>query len=74
VARLARIQAGTRYNWHDPGIADETIQAIRRHANVAVTQISYIKTLDSQGIAAMRQLEPVVDAKLLASSEVEARR
>jgi len=29
---------------------------------VAVTQISYLKTLDSQDIAAMRQPETVVDA------------
>jgi hypothetical protein len=46
-----------------------------RHANVAVTQNSYIKTLDSQSIAAMRQLQALVDAadaKLLASPQTEA--
>jgi hypothetical protein len=53
---------GTRYNLHDLGIAVQRFKRFGRHANVAVTQISYIKTLDSQGIAAMRQLETVVDA------------
>jgi len=36
-----------------------------RHANVQVTQNSYIKTLDSPSIAAMKALESVVDVKLL---------
>jgi integrase len=65
---------GLATNLRDLGVPDKTIQAILRHANVAVTQNSYIKTLDSQSIAAMRQLETLVDARLLASSEeVEAR-
>jgi integrase len=50
---------------HDIGIDDKTIQAILRHANVAVTQNSYIKTLPAQSIAAMRQLEEVISTKLL---------
>ena len=49
-------------------LADKTIQAILRHANEAVTQNSYIKTLDSQSIAAMRQLESLVDVGLLSES------
>jgi hypothetical protein len=57
---------------HDLGVADKTIQAILRHANVAVTQNSYIKTLDSQSIAAMRQLESLVDVKFLTSEHIEA--
>jgi len=59
---------GLATNLHDLGAPDKTIQAILRHANVQVTQNSYIKTLDSQGIAAMRQLESLVDVKLLSSS------
>jgi integrase len=59
---------GLATNSHDLGVPDKTIQAILRHANVAVTQNSYIKTLDSQSIAAMRQLESLVDAKLLSAS------
>lgn len=59
---------GLATNLHDLGIADKTIQAILRHANVAVTQNSYIKTLDSQSIAAMRQLEALVDVKMLAGT------
>lgn len=58
---------GLATNLHDLGVADKTIQAILRHANVAVTQNSYIKSLDSQSIAAMRQLESLVDVKLLSS-------
>ena len=59
---------GLATNLHDLGVQDKTIQAILRHANVAVTQNSYIKTLDSQSIAAMRQLESLVDVKLLAAN------
>jgi integrase len=58
---------GLATNLHDLGVPDKTIQAILRHANVAVTQNSYIKTLDAQSIAAMRQLESVVDSRLLGS-------
>lgn len=56
---------GLATNLHDLGVDDKTIQAILRHANVAITQASYIKTLDSQSIAAMRQLETLVNAKLV---------
>jgi hypothetical protein len=49
-------------------VLDKTIQAILRHANVAVTQNSYIKTLDSESIAAMRQLESLVDVNVIAAS------
>ncbi len=57
---------GLATNLHDLGVNDKTIQAILRHADVGVTQNSYIKTLDSQSIAAMRQLESLIDVKLLA--------
>jgi hypothetical protein len=63
---------GLATNLHDLGVDDKTIQAILRHANVAVTQGCYIKTLDSQSIAAMQQLESLVDVKMLAASQVEA--
>jgi len=59
---------GLATNLHDLGVPDKTIQAILRHANVAVTQNSYIKTLDSQSIAAMRQLESLVDGRLLSAN------
>ena len=58
---------GLATNLHDLGVADKTIQAILRHANVQVTQNSYIKTLDAQSIAAMRQLESLVDVKMLSA-------
>ena len=63
---------GFATNLHDLGVPDKTIQAILRHANVTVTQNSYIKTLDSQCIAAMRQLESLVDVKILASNSESA--
>jgi integrase len=63
---------GLATNLYDLGVDDKTIQAILRHANVAVTQGCYIKTLDSQSIAAMRQFESLVDVKMLAASQVEA--
>jgi integrase len=59
---------GLATNLDDLGVVDKTIQAILRHANVAVTQNSYIKTLDSQSIAAMQQLESLVNAEMLAST------
>jgi integrase len=60
---------GLATNLHELGVVDKTIQAIMRHANVAVTQKSYIKTLDSQSIAAMRQLESLVNAKMLVAAQ-----
>ena len=63
---------GLATNLHDLGVPDKTIQAILRHANVQVTQNSYIKTLDAQSIAAMRQLEGLVDVKML-SGDSESR-
>jgi len=63
---------GLATNLHSLGIPDKTIQAILRHANVQVTENSYIKTLDSQSIAAIKALESVVDVKMLsANSESE---
>jgi integrase len=59
---------GLATNLPDLGVPDKTIQAILRHANVQVTQNSYIKTLDAQSIAAMRQLEGLVDVKMLSAS------
>jgi integrase len=65
---MARFQTRLATNLHDLGVPDKTIQAILRHANVAVTQNNYIKTLDSQSIAAMRQLESLVDVNVIAAS------
>src|ERR1700730_11844676 len=61
---------GIATNLHDLGIDDKTIQRILRHANVAITQASYIKTLDSQQIDAMRQLERFVEERLALPSTV----
>ena len=63
---------GLATNLHDLGVPDKTIQAILRHANVQVTQNSYIKTLDAQSIAAMRQLEAVVDVQMLVATNSES--
>ena len=59
---------GLATNLHSLGVPDKPIQAILRHANVQVTQNSYMKMLDSHSIAAMRQLESLVDVKLLSSN------
>jgi integrase len=56
---------GLATNLHDLGVDDKTTQAILRHAHVAVTQAAYIKTLSAQSVAAMRQLEALVNVKLL---------
>jgi len=52
-------------NLHDLGVPDKTIQAILRHANVNVTMNCYVKSLEAQSIRAMRQLESLVDVKML---------
>jgi hypothetical protein len=71
MARLSRIQrGGLATNLHDLGVDDKTIQAILRHANVAVTQAAYIKTLPAQSIAAMQQLEELVNVKLLSEGDL----
>jgi integrase len=48
---------GLATNLHRLGVPDKTIQRILRHANVAVTQAAYIKTVDADMAAAMRSLE-----------------
>jgi integrase len=48
---------GLASNLHQLGVSDKIIQRILRHANVAVTQNCYIKTADSEVVAAMQQFE-----------------
>jgi integrase len=48
---------GLATNLHRLGVPDKTIQAILRHANVAVTQGCYIKTVRSDATEAMQLLE-----------------
>jgi integrase len=48
---------GLATNLHQLGVSDKTVQRILRHANAAVTQNCYIKTADSQVVAAMQQFE-----------------
>ncbi len=55
---------GLATNLHDLGIDDKTTSRILRHANVAITQAAYIKTLDSQQIDAMQQLQRLVEERL----------
>jgi len=53
---------GLATNLHRLGVPDKTIQAILRHSNVAVTQACYIKTVDSDSVAAMKLLEAALCA------------
>ena len=48
---------GLATNLHRLGAPAETIQAILRHSNVAVTQACYIKTVRDDAKAAMEKLE-----------------
>jgi len=48
---------GLATNLHRLGVAAETIQAILRHSNVAVTQACYIKTASEDAKAAMQKFE-----------------
>jgi integrase len=48
---------GLATNLHRVGVPDKVIQSILRHANVAVTQNSYIKTVDADAAAAMQIFE-----------------
>jgi integrase len=52
---------GLATNLHAAGVDDMTIQRILRHSNVKVTQACYIKTRDTQTIAAMDQMNILVD-------------
>jgi integrase len=45
---------------HRLGVPDKDIQQILRHANITVTQQSYIKTATSDALTAMRLLERIV--------------
>ena len=55
---------GLATNLHALGVDDLTIQRILRHSNVAVTQQCYIKTRDAQSIAAMDQMNALVDGRV----------
>jgi len=44
------------------GVNDKTIQVILRHANVATTQNSYIKSVSSDSVAALKLLETLMCA------------
>jgi integrase len=48
---------GLATNLHQLGVADKTIQRILRHSDAAVTQKCYIKTVDSEVVVAMQQIE-----------------
>src|ERR1700730_3759164 len=47
---------GLATNLHSLAVPDKTIQGVLRHANLQITMNAYVKTLDAQSIAAMRQL------------------
>jgi integrase len=51
---------GLATNLHRIGVPDKIIQRILRHANVAITQAAYIKTCDTDALAAMRHYEESV--------------
>jgi hypothetical protein len=55
---------GLATNLHRLGVSNKVIQLILRHANVAVTQASYIKTVDADATAAMKRLEMSMVATL----------
>ena len=57
-------RCGLATNLHGIGVDDLTIQRILRHSNVAVTQQCYIKTWDAQSIAAMDQMNALVDGRV----------
>ena len=57
MAWLHAFRRGLATNLHRLGVPDKTIQRILRHANVAVTQNCYIKTVDADAATAMRSLE-----------------
>jgi len=55
---------GLATNLHGIGVDDLTIQRILMHSNVAVTQQRYIKTRGAQSIAAMDQMNALVDGRV----------
>ena len=57
---------GLATNLHTLGVADTDIQRILRHADVAITQRSYIKIEDKVRMAAMKKFEKALSVKLAA--------
>lgn len=57
-----RTRQGTRVgsNLYALGIAEKTIQAILRHANVSTTNTYYIKTAPADALTAMTKLEGAI--------------
>lgn len=55
---------GLATNLHRLGVPDKTIQRILRHANVAVTQSCYIKTVESDTAEAMMTIEHATNKHL----------
>ena len=51
---------GLGSNLYALGIAEKTIQAILRHANVSTTNTYYIKTAPADALAAMAKLEGAI--------------
>ncbi len=50
---------GLATNLYRLGVADKTIQAILRHANISTTMNSYVKSVPADAVAAMRALEQI---------------
>jgi integrase len=65
---------GLATNLHTLGIPDIAIQRILRHADVAVTQRSYIKVEEGVRTAAMSRFSNVLKAKLAARGKAHSKR
>jgi integrase len=61
---FAHFVGGHTTKLHALGVDDLTIQRILRHSDVEVTQQCYIKTRDAQSIAAMDQMNTLVDGRV----------
>ena len=61
---------GLATNLHRLGVPAETIQAILRHSNVAVTQACYIKTVRDDAKAAMQKFEDALSVHQVSTGRV----
>jgi integrase len=55
---------GLATNLHRLGVPDKVIQIILRHANLSVTQNSYIKVVQPEAVDAMNKLEHATDEQM----------
>ena len=58
--RWRPFRRGLATNLHRLGVADKTVQTLLRHSSVNTTREIYIKGVEGDAVAAMKQLEATI--------------